>query len=265
VTQHKCTEASAPPPLAEQLVELSALTGGLAHEIRNPLSTLKVNLQLLDEDWKKVETPRTGDALDPQEVARRSRTRIGALLRETNRLEQILQDFLQYVGKRDLRPAPHDLGEMMAELADFYRPQAQAGGIHLTLDRNDVPLWCNINPTYLKQAILNLLINAQQAMPDGGKLHLSVGPEGHDQARIDVTDTGPGVPPDIRDQVFHAYFSTKKGGTGLGLATTQRIVREHRGTIRLAENPPGGACFTILLPRIAAPDRADPPKEQPRG
>src|SRR4051812_5425056 len=101
-------------PLAEQLVELSALTGGLAHEIRNPLSTLKVNLQLLDEDWKLIESPDSARAGDAQDVARRSRTRIASLLSETRRLERILEDFLQFVGKRELKLAQVDLNEIVS-------------------------------------------------------------------------------------------------------------------------------------------------------
>ncbi len=241
--------ADAVDPLAEQLVELSALTGGLAHEIRNPLSTLKVNLQLLDEDWQRVENRDAGQPSDPKDVARRSRRRIAALLTETQRLEQILKDFLVYVGKCELKREPSDVAQAVRELADFYQPQAQAGGVELTIDIPNGPVVCDVDVNRLKQAILNLLINAQQAMPNGGKIDLRVAEDGANWARIDVADTGPGIPADQQDLVFRAYYSTKKSGTGLGLATTHRLIREHGGRIELHSTPPRGATFSIFLPR----------------
>jgi len=236
--------------LAAQLVELSALTGGLAHEIRNPLSTLKMNLQLLDEDWKQVESADAGGRGDVQDVARRSRRRLAALLAEANHLERILQDFLQYVGKGELRPAPTDLSVLAGDLVEFFQPQAQAHRIDLRFSTPPEPVVCAIDATLMKQAILNLLINAQQAMPDGGSIYLQVGPHGEGLARLDVIDSGPGIPEDQHERIFQAYYSTKKGGTGLGLAMTRKIIREHGGRILVYSSPPTGSCFTILLPRV---------------
>lgn len=247
------TPSTAPPTVAEQLVELSALTGGLAHEIRNPLSTLKVNLQLLDEDWKRIEMDDDMTPADARETARRARRRIATLLSETDHLEQILQDFLQYVGKRELHTAPHDLNRVVGDLVDFYRPQAEANGVDLRISLVDRPLMCDIDQTAIKQAVLNLLINAQQAMPEGGQLYIQVGSHSGAMARLDVIDTGPGIPEDQRERVFHAYYSTKKGGSGLGLATTRQIVQAHEGQIHLYSDPPNGTCFSILLPRTSQP------------
>jgi len=241
-------QQAASPHLAEQIVELSALTGGLAHEIRNPLSTLKVNLQLLDEDWRKVETPTADRPCDPQDVARRSRTRIATLLKEANRLEQILHDFLRYIGKRDLRLADHDLNQIASELAEFYRPQAQAAGIELNLVPAGSPVVCRVDADHIKQALLNLLINAQQAITHGGAIRMSVGADESGAGRIEVADSGPGIPAEQRQRIFEAYYSTKKGGTGLGLATARQIIREHKGTIGVESPPDGGAVFTIILP-----------------
>ena len=234
------------PALAEQLVELSAITGGLAHEIRNPLSTLKVNLQLLDEDWGQIEA--TPDApREALEVARRSRKRIAVLLEEADRLKRILDDFLKYVGKRDLAPSPRDLAELMRDLADFYRPQAESHAIDLRVTTPDQPLICMIDANLIKQAVLNLLINGQQAMESGGVMELCVGVDGP-MARIDVRDCGPGIPIERQEHIFRAYYSTKKAGTGLGLATARQIIRDHGGQIRVQSAPPNGTSFTILLP-----------------
>lgn len=234
------------PALAEQLVELSAITGGLAHEIRNPLSTLKVNLQLLDEDWGNVEAAPDAPR-ESQETARRGRKRIAVLLEEAGRLERILDDFLKYVGKRDLKRAPADVGALMRDLADFYRPQAEVHGIDLRVRTPDQPLICNIDAQCVKQAVLNLLINGQQAMEAGGVMELTV-EQDSSMAKIEVRDHGPGIPTDTIAHIFRAYFSTKKGGTGLGLATARQIVRDHGGRIDAASTPNQGTSLSIFLP-----------------
>ncbi|HUN81964.1 MAG TPA: ATP-binding protein [Phycisphaerae bacterium] len=247
-------QAANPNPdsaLAEQLVELSSLTGGLAHEIRNPLSTLKVNLQLLDEDWKQIEE-NADCGREAQDVARRSRRRIESLLEESARLERILGDFLKYVGKRELKRSPQDLAAVMRDLADFYRPQAEHNHIEFNVQTPNEAILCDIDAQLIKQAVLNLLINAQQAMASGGRLELSVSLAADGHARVDVRDSGPGIPPDRQAHVFEAYYSTRKGGTGLGLATARQIVREHGGGIEVQSSPGQGACFSIFLPRTSA-------------
>ncbi len=237
------------PSQTAQLVELSAIAGGLAHEIRNSLSTLRVNLQLLDEDWQGAESRPDGDRVDAREVSRRSRGRIGTLLKESQRLERILDDFLQFANRRELKTQSCEINGLIGELADFYRPQAQAHGIELSIVTQVRPLVCDLDVNLIKQAILNLLINAQQAMGDGGQITIQIGNAGDATARIDVIDNGPGIPAVEQSSIFQAYFSTKKRGSGLGLSMTRQIVREHGGRIHVHSDPPHGTCFTILLPR----------------
>ena len=169
---------------------------------------------------------------------------------EADHLESILRDFLQYVGKRELRPAHRDLHEIVGDLVEFYRPQAETHKISLCLSPAADPLICDVDAPIIKQALLNLLINAQQAMPNGGEIYIQLGAHSDAVARIDLIDTGPGIPPDQQEHIFQAYYSTKKSGTGLGLATTRQIVRDHGGRIHLYSQPPHGSCFTILLPRV---------------
>ena len=111
--------------VTDQLVELSAIAGGLAHEIRNVLSTLRVNLQLLDEDWSQLESREARPAIEPGDAARRSRQRIATVLKESQRLETILEDFLEFVRKRELRAARVDLIEVAGDVVEFFRPQAE--------------------------------------------------------------------------------------------------------------------------------------------
>jgi signal transduction histidine kinase len=221
---------------AERLAELGTLTGGLAHEIKNPLSTVQLNLQLLSEE------------LDPRDKnQQRMVHRLGVVQRETGRLREILDDFLRYAGKMELDRKPTDLNDLLEELVDFFAPQAQLQRVQIRLRRDDLPLMAFVDPKFIKQAVLNLMINATQAMPDGGELILSAsGTEG--MARIDVIDTGQGVSAEAMDNIFKAYYSTKRGGTGLGLAISQRIAREHGGILKVESEAGKGSDFSLTVP-----------------
>jgi signal transduction histidine kinase len=227
---------------AERLAELGTLTGGLAHEIKNPLSTVQLNLQLLQED------------LDPSDpVYSRIAHRLDTVSREAGRLRDILEDFLRFAGKIELRRQDVDLNLVLEELADFFAPQALLNRVQLRLRPNPEPLVVSVDPRLIKQAILNLMINALQAMNGGGELILgaSVIDSSPPWASIDVIDTGPGVPAEQSEKIFQAYYSTKKGGTGLGLAMTRRIVEEHGGQIGVRSDAGKGSDFFIRLPMRA--------------
>jgi signal transduction histidine kinase len=221
---------------AERLAELGTLTGGLAHEIKNPLSTVQLNLQLLAED------------LSPDNPAYpRIKNRLATVQKETSRLRDILDDFLRYAGKLELDRQPTDLNELLEDLVDFFLPQAQAQRTKLRLRRADQPLVAPVDPKLIKQAVLNLMLNALQAMPTGGELILGAARQ-DGQALIDVIDTGKGIPADAVDKIFNAYYTSKKGGTGLGLAMAQRIVKEHGGQITVKSEQGKGSDFTLRLP-----------------
>jgi signal transduction histidine kinase len=222
---------------AERLAELGTLTGGLAHEIKNPLSTVQLNLQLLQED------------LSPENPAyRRIINRLNTVKNETSRLRDILDDFLRYAGRLELDRQPVELNAVLEELVDFFSPQAQSMRVQLRLKKSLAPVVAMVDAKLIKQALLNLMINGVQAMqPGGGELILSVSRTPED-AIIDVIDTGPGIPPQAIDQIFQAYYSTKKGGTGLGLPMAKRIAREHGGDLTVRSEPGKGSDFTLRLP-----------------
>jgi signal transduction histidine kinase len=222
---------------AERLAELGTLTGGLAHEIKNPLSTVQLNLQLLQED------------LLPENPAYpRLINRLNTVKNETSRLRDILDDFLRYAGRLEVVRKPVELNGLLEELVDFFTPQAQLNRVQLRLKKHPTDVIAQIDPKLIKQALLNLMINGVQAMQSkGGEmiLTLSAGPE---DAIIEVIDTGGGIPTDAVDKIFQAYYSTKRGGTGLGLPMAKRIAEEHGGSLSVKSEQGKGSDFTLRLP-----------------
>jgi len=238
---------------AEKLAELGVLTGHLAHEIRNPLSTIKMNLQLLSEDIGRVATGRQSEdseRIDPaQQHYHRQLSKLDTLAKETDRLAETLNDFLRYAGRIELHPARHDINELLDDLMDFFEPQASSRNVRIRRSLSNKPLMCRVDADLLKQAFLNLFINATQIMEDGGELIVRSKEHG-DQVRIDVIDTGPGIASAEQEKVFDAYYTSRSGGTGLGLPTCRRVVEEHDGNIELQSEPGKGSNFVILLPRL---------------
>ena len=233
---------------AERLV--STLAGGLAHEIKNPLSTMNLNLQLLAEDWREADTP------EGQRAGRRIRT----MQTETQRLAEILEDFLRFVRADQIHLQRCDVNEVLEETVAFLTPKLRAQKIEVLKSLSDLPeAWAD--PALLKQAILNILINAEQAMPDGGDLRIRSVLDG-DTIQMDVTDTGKGIAPEDQERVFAAYYSRRKNGSGLGLPTARRIVEKHGGEIRAHGEPDQGSCFTIRLPVLTRPPADSPPPER---
>lgn len=224
-------------PRHKQLAELAQLAGGLAHEIKNPLSTINVNLKLLAEDLERYD----------DEDHRRWLRRLRGVEEETERLRVILDDFLQFAGKYELVLTETDLRRLVDELIDFFTPQAEAEHVLLRATLPPEAVRCRVDVKLIKQAVLNLMINALQAMHDGGELLIRM-ESTREEVTIEVTDTGMGIAPDDLSKIFQVYYSTKKGGTGLGLPTTRRIVREHGGSIQVHSEPGTGTRFVLTLP-----------------
>ena len=240
---------------AERLAELGTLVGHLAHELRNPLSIVKVNLKLLSEEIARQN--RDLEGVDPEKIPienfsqrlSRQLRKVETLTTETDRLADTLSDFLTYAGRMELRLATHDLNELIDELADFYEPQAIAQGIAIRRDLTKTPARCRIDADLIKQALLNLFINAAQAMDGMGDLIVQTKISG-DKVIMTVVDTGKGIDPEKKDKIFDAYYTTKTGGSGLGLSTCRRIIEEHNGSIELVSEPGKGSSFTIPLPLV---------------
>ncbi len=245
---------------AERLAEIGAMTGGLAHEIKNPLSTIGLNAQLLAEDLDR--------AVPEQEDRDRIHRRIDILLREIDRLRSILGDFLQFAGRIRLDPEPQDLRNVIDELVDFFLPQARRHNVQLRTALPPAEVIAQVDASLLKQALLNLMLNAVEAMAEppatgevtARELIIRLTEEAGN-AVIHVIDTGPGMDARTVERVFHPYFSTKRGGTGLGLPTARRIVQEHGGEMNVHSEPGRGTDFRISLP-LRGPDRPEAGKTE---
>jgi two-component system, NtrC family, sensor histidine kinase HydH len=232
--------APRPTNMSDQYAELTELAGGFIHEIKNHLSTLGLNLQLLVEDFQEPQSQRE----------RRALTRIQRLQHECERLVEVSNDFLRFARITQLDLAPADLGKVIEEMIDFFGPTARAANIEIKpYISADLPL-VRLDQEMFKQALLNLLLNAEQAMPRGGELTIQATCEECPPHAVclSLIDTGEGMPTDVLAKVFQPFFSTKKGGTGLGLPTTRKIVEAHGGTIAVESEPARGTKFTIRLP-----------------
>lgn len=232
---------------------LTRLTGELAHEIKNPLSTIKVNLKLTKEALEDIDLREPNKpALDRcQQGLSSAMRKITIIQKETDRLEQIVDGFLRYVKRPDLHLVTMDLNELVGDMVDFYLPQAYSHSLTLRHSLAAAPLICRVDAGALKQVLLNLLINAQQAMDRGGELMIRTRSRSG-KAVIQIDDTGRGIPAEKLPTLFQPYCSFRAGGTGLGLATAKKIVESHGGTISVHSEVGKGTSFTIELPLAGA-------------
>jgi len=222
---------------AERQTYLKGVADGLAHELKNPLSTLRMNLQLLGEDI----------ADDDSILARRVRKRAEIIEMQTRRIQETLDEFLRFARGEPLELVACDVNDLLQELLDFTAAERPRSDIRLLTELRDDVGEIAADANLLKQALLNIIINAQQAMPEGGELIIRTARRG-DAVEIQITDTGAGIPPEDHKRVFQIYFSTKESGTGLGLAAARRIVEQHDGAIRLYSAVGKGTNFVITLP-----------------
>jgi two-component system, NtrC family, sensor histidine kinase HydH len=223
--------------LVEQYTEIAALAGGLAHEIKNPLSTIGLNMELLAEDFADPETPRD----------RRAAAKIAVVQQECRRLQNLLDNFLSFAKVRTVRFEAADLNEEVRRVLDFFAPQAQEAKIELVCYLDPELPSVVLDRESFHGALINLVLNAQQAMPDGGQLVVRTKTTSTGVA-LELIDTGCGIDPHSAGQIFDAFFSTRPGGSGLGLPTVRKIVEAHGGRIRVESELGHGTKFTIELP-----------------
>jgi signal transduction histidine kinase len=229
-----------PTVVNQEYAELAELAGGFVHDLKNHLSTLRLNLQLLAEDFHDPQTQRERRALD----------RIQRLQNESQRLVDVSNEFLRFARVKDLELTPTNLSEVVEELMDFFAPLARTANIDIkSYLPADLPT-VRLNRDMFKQALLNLLLNAQQAMPSGGEITLLARAE-PDYVILDLIDTGRGMAPEVLAKAFRPFYSTRGGGTGLGLPTTRKIIEAHGGSIDAQSEVGRGTKFTLHLPALS--------------
>jgi signal transduction histidine kinase len=219
--------------LSSRLAAITRLTGGVAHEIKNPLNAIALHLEVLKTK------------LDIQEPE------IGVISREIQRLDRVVKTFLDFNRPVELQMAEFDLAGLARETAAFLTPQAKHKGV-IVEPGLDGSLPIRGDRELLRQAILNVMVNGIEAMGEGGgRLIVQSAKVGKD-CLLEITDTGPGIPEEVQKKIFNLYFTTKEKGSGIGLAMTFRLVQLHGGTIEILSKAGRGATFRMTFPEAVA-------------
>ncbi len=233
---------------AERLAAIGKMAAHITHEIRNPLSSIGLNVELLDETLAKggASSTATGEA----------RRLLAAIAREVGRLSDVSEDYLRVARLPSPRPTAVDLAELLGDVVVFARPELDRArvSVDLRLPSPSRPLVVPIDEAQVRQALLNLVRNAREAMEDGGVLTIALSEapsEVGSGVRLEVSDQGSGIPDDVRARIFDPFFTTKSTGTGLGLPLTRQILEAHGGSIAYEPVVPHGSRFVLLFPRVA--------------
>jgi PAS domain S-box-containing protein len=229
--------------LSRRLAAIGRLTSGVAHEVKNPINAIVVHLEVMKQKLKDI---------DPD-----TRRHIDVIGSEIQRLDRVVQTLVDFTRPVELRLADTDLRRLVDDVVMLASPAAEQNNVHI--DRQDAKdvLRTRIDADLVKQAVLNIVINGVQAMPEGGTLDISMAREG-DNALLTIHDQGQGIPEDIRDKVFNLYFTTKKGGSGIGLAMAYRVVQLHHGSLEFASIAGQGTTFYLRFPLLETTTAGEP-------
>ena len=236
---HRTRLLEAQAQMDDRLAFVGALAAGLAHEIRNPLNVLSMNLQMLEEELGSRGAGEPGDA----------KVFLSALQGEIRRLSNLVNNFLTYARPHQARFESKDLNAILRDLCVFLRPEFENRRLRLKQDLSPYLPPVDLDEGLIRQAVMNILINATQVLKEEGTVTVAsrVGPQG--EAIVTIEDDGPGIAPADKDRIFEVFFSNRGGGTGLGLPIAARIMQAHGGTIAVESEMGKGACFILTLPR----------------
>ena len=251
---------------SRKLVALGRLTAGIAHEVKNPLNAMMIHLELLRTKIRATQT-----AVQPEPVAaaggmlglgpgratalpspvQGALEHVSVIESEIRRLDEVVQGFLKFTRPEDLRLQPVKVHALMDEILPIIETEANKNNVKVTVDVPPSVPAVNGDSAMLRQAFLNLAINACQAMPTGGSLRLKAGPSSRARVEILVQDSGVGIAPEHLSKIFNLYFTTKERGTGIGLSMVYRIIQMHDGEVEVQSTPGRGTTFRVLLPRAS--------------
>lgn len=221
--------------ISRRLSAAGRLTRGVAHEVKNPINAIVLHLQLLHNKLKEVD-PDTQRHMD-------------VIGNEIHRLDRVVQTLVDFTRPRDLRLQEADMRKILEEVSTLAVPDAAQHGVRLVQGYSDEALMVRVDPDLMKQAVLNLVLNGVQSMSQGGTLTVTAQRQ-EDVVLVEVRDQGSGIPPELQEKVFELYFTTKKGGSGIGLAQTYQIMQWHYGSIDFESKAGAGTTFQLRLPAI---------------
>ena len=228
--------------LSRRLAAIGRLTSGVAHEVKNPINAIVVHLELLREKMREI---------DPD-----TRRHLDIIGREIHRLDRVVQLLVDFNRPVELRLSDFDLRRLIEDVALLASPEAARQGVQVETQLTASPLPVRADGDLIKQALLNVVLNGVQAMNGGGVLSI-VARHQEDAASIEVHDQGTGIPPELRDKVFNLYFTTKKSGSGIGLAMTYRVLQLHNGALDFVTEVGKGTTFRLVLPLAEARENED--------
>lgn len=221
--------------LSRRLAAIGRLTSGVAHEVKNPINAIVVHLEVMRQKLKEI---------DPD-----TRRHIDVIGSEIQRLDRVVQTLVDFTRPVELRLAEIDLRKLVDDVVILASPAAEQNQVHLERQAGQDALPTRIDIDLVKQAVLNIVINGVQAMPEGGTMQLALRRDA-ENALLTIRDEGQGIPEDIRDKVFNLYFTTKKGGSGIGLAMAYRVVQLHHGSLEFDSIAGKGTTFYLRFPLI---------------
>lgn len=219
--------------LSRRLAAIGRLTSGVAHEVKNPLNAIVVHLEVLRQKMKDI---------DPD-----TRRHVDVIGSEIQRLDRVVQTLVDFTRPVELRLSDMDLRKAVEDVVLLASPAAERHNVNIERQPSQEPLPVRIDSDLVKQAVLNIVLNGVQAMPEGGTLRITSKREG-DSAVIMVRDQGGGIPENIRDKIFNLYFTTKSGGSGIGLAMAYRVVQLHHGSVEFTSIMEHGTTFYLRFP-----------------
>src|SRR5258705_129162 len=245
---------------SRKLVAVGRLTAGIAHEVKNPLNAMMIHLELLRTKIKRAAVPKAepvvvgglglAEAHSPERAeASDALQHVEIIESEIRRLDEVVQGFLKFTRPEDLRLQPVWVKDVFDEILPLIEPEARKNNVRVEVNAPSEAHRVNGDAAMLRQAFLNLAINACQAMPDGGTLRLSCAAAASNRVMVRFEDTGVGIPAEHLPKIFDLYFTTKDDGTGIGLSMVYRIIQLHDGEVEVESTKGRGTTFRVLLPR----------------
>jgi signal transduction histidine kinase len=243
---------------SRKLAALGRLSAGVAHEVKNPLNAMMIHLELLRQQFQPATLLRRGAAREaaaavaapalPEVATADALSHVDVIAAEIRRLDEVVQGFIKFTRPEDLKLQSVSLGDLFAEVVPILQPEADRVGVDVVVSSDGAPP-VNGDSAMLRQAFLNLALNACQAMPGGGTLRIECEAARSRRVRVSFTDTGVGIKPEHLKKIFDLYFTTKDKGSGIGLSMVYRTVQMHDGEIEVESTPGMGTTFRLLLPQ----------------